>query len=156
MSKEQGNLVRSMNHTSFTVNGDDFDRVLGMFTNGLGLPMAEKGPRDPLNMEKVVGVKGADVIIAYVQAPGHRIELINYLKPDDRVCTKGRPCDTGFAHIAFDVTDIDAALKAAAQYQFLPIHEPLPVSAGPNVGNFCAYTRDNTGITVEFIGPRAA
>ena len=147
-------LIKSMNHTSFTVSGDDFERLLSFFSNGLGLPMLEKGPRDPANMSAVVGVEGADVIIAYVQAPGHMIELINYLKPDDRLCSKLRPCDTGFTHIAFNVTDIDVALEVASEYGFFPIHDPLPVSAGLNVGNLCAYTRDDAGITIEYIGPR--
>lgn len=154
MTDTQTRLVKSMNHTSFTANDDDFERLLSFFSNGLGLPILEKGPRDPANMSAVVGVEGADVIIAYVQAPGHKIELINYLKPDDRLCSKLRPCDAGFAHIAFNVTDMDAVLEVAAEYGFSPIHAPLPVSAGPNVGNLCAYTRDKTGITIEYIGPR--
>ncbi|MDT8332874.1 VOC family protein [Roseomonas gilardii] len=154
MSMPHKPLVKSMNHTSYTVSDDDFDRLLDLFSKGLGFPITEKGPRDPENMEAVVGVPGADVIIAYVQAPGHKIELINYIKPDDKACPTIRPCDTGFAHIAFDVTDIDAALSTAESYGFKSIHEPLPVSAGPNVGNMCVYTRDKTGITIEYIGPR--
>lgn len=148
-------LVKGFNHTSYTISDGDFDRVLGFFIDGLGFPLIEKGPRDSANMEAVVGVEGADVIIAYVQAPGHRLEIINYLKPDDRKRTDAlRPCDTGFTHLAFDVTDIDRSLHVADAYGFRPVHEPLPVSAGPNVGNFCVYTRDKNGITVEFIGPR--
>lgn len=148
-------VVKSFNHTSYSVSHGDFDRIVAFLTEGLGFPLLEKGPRDPENMEQVVGVKGADVIIAYVQAPGHRLELINYLKPDDqRVLSDVRPCDTGFTHLAFDVYDIDKALEIATKYGFKPVHEPLPVSAGPNFGNYCVYTRDHTGITVEYIGPR--
>lgn len=148
-------LVKGFNHTSYTVSDDDFDRILGLMVDGLGFPLLEKGPRDPANMEAVVGVKGADVIIAYVQAPGHRLEFINYLTPDGRARTTDlRPCDTGFTHLAFDVTDIDGAVAVAKKYGFTPINEPLPVSAGPNVGNFCVYTRDKNGITIEYIGPR--
>jgi len=65
MTDTQTKLVESMNHTSFTAN-DDFERLLSFFSNGLGLPTIEKGPRDPANMSARVGVEGADVIIAYV------------------------------------------------------------------------------------------
>ncbi|CVI64082.1 VOC family protein (plasmid) [Agrobacterium leguminum] len=158
MSAAEGNsLVKGFNHTSYTISDDDFDRVMGLFTDGLGFPLLAKGPRDPKNMETVVGVPGADVIIAYVQAPNHRLEIINYLSPDNRKRTDQiRPCDTGFTHLAFDVTDIDKALSIANKYGFKEVHEPLPVSAGPNVGNFCVYTRDKNGMTIEYIGPRVS
>ncbi|MEM5446776.1 VOC family protein [Paraburkholderia guartelaensis] len=145
-------LVKNVNHTSFTVT--DLDRVLGFLCKGLGLRLIDKSSRDPETMEKIVGVKEVDVLIAYVQAPSHRIELIKYLGPLDARIEIVRPCDTGFCHLAFDVHDIDATLKVAAEYQFAPVNEPIPVLAGPNVGSFCAYLRDPEGITFEVIGPR--
>lgn len=154
-TKVGNHLIRGFNHTSYSIGDDDFDRVVNFLVDGLGFPLLEKGPRDPKSMQHVVGVEGADAVIAYVQCPGHRLEFINYIKPDDRKNTAHiRPCDTGFTHLAFDVTDIDSTLAVAEKYGFHPINEPDPVSAGPNVGNLCVYTRDKNGITIEFIGPR--
>ena len=47
-----------------------------------------------------------------MRAPGHSIELIEYKAPAQRGRVDARPCDAGFAHIAFDVDDVDAVLEA--------------------------------------------
>ncbi|WP_321797506.1 VOC family protein [Caballeronia sp. J97] len=147
-------LVKSVNHTSFTVT--DLDRTIGFLCDGLGFELLDKSPRDPAGIEKVVGIKGADMIIAFVQAPGHRIELIQYQGPADRKVVVVRPCDTGFAHLALDVNDIDATINVAAKYQVKPINPPVEVSHGPNAGLYCAYMRDPDGVTFEVIGPRVS
>ena len=59
-------------------------------------------------------------MIAYVRGPGHSIELIEYLAPADRGKVESKPCDTGFAHVAYDVDDLDAAMAAAAEHGFSP------------------------------------
>ena len=41
-------------------------------------------------IEQVVGVDGADIEVAYLQAPGHRLELIEYRGPADRVAGSSR------------------------------------------------------------------
>jgi catechol 2,3-dioxygenase-like lactoylglutathione lyase family enzyme len=145
-------LVKSVNHTSFTVT--DLDRTIGFLCDGLGFELLDRSARVPAGIEKVVGIQGADMMIAFVQAPGHRIELIQYRGPADRKVVVVRPCDTGFAHLAFDVNDIDAAIDVAARYQVKPIHDPVEVSHGPNRGLYCAYMRDPDGVTFEVIGPR--
>lgn len=145
-------LVKSVNHTSITVT--ELDRVLEFLIDGLGFELLSREPRDPAMMSAVTGVENADAVIAFVQAPGHRIELINYLKPVDREAHKIRPCDDGFWHLALDVTDIDLAVAIGGEHQFIGVTEPLEVSHGPNKGLFCCYLRDPYGLTVEVIGPR--
>ncbi len=121
---------------------------------GLGFPLLDRSARDPANIEAVVGVEGAEVVIAFVQAPGHRLEFIHCLKPDERGSTAElRPCDTGFSHLAFDVSDIGRALEVAERYGFHPVRTPVPVLAGPNAGRCVVYTRDHNGMTIELIGP---
>ncbi|CVI64024.1 VOC family protein (plasmid) [Agrobacterium leguminum] len=147
-------IVEAVNHTSFTASGPDFERLISFFTNGLAFRLLSRGPRDADGVQKTTGVEGADIEIAFIQAPGHKIELINYLSPDDRKRHNVRPCDHGFAHLAFDVFDIDAALGVNETYEFKRVYDPIEVSGGPNKGKFCAYTRDPNGITIELIGPR--
>ena len=65
---------------------------------------------------------------------------------------ESRPCDTGFAHLAYDVDDVDAAVAASAAYQFLPLGTPVGIDKGPNMGSHVVYLRDQDGVTVEFIG----
>ena len=62
-----------------------------------------------------------------------------------------RPCDVAFAHIAFDVIDIDSVVESAAEFDVLPIGEITTVDQGPNKGGKAVYLRDPDGITVELI-----
>ena len=62
-----------------------------------------------------------------------------------------RPCDTGFAHVAFDVDDIDSVLAAVRAAGVEPLSEPVVINAGPNSGGKAVYTRDPDGVTIEFI-----
>lgn len=141
--------VLGINHTSFTVS--DLDRSVGFFTEALGFELLHRGDRDPQMISKVVGVPGADIEVAYIQMPGHRLELIEYKGPVDKGKVEARPCDTGFAHIAIDVDDVDAALAASAPHGVKPLGAPQDLVHGPNKGGRVVYTRDSDGVTVEFI-----
>ena len=61
------------------------------------------------------------------------------------------PCDVGFAHVAYDVDDIDAAIEAAASHDVHLIGEVAVIDQGPNAGGRVAYLRDPDGVTIEFI-----
>ena len=141
--------VLATNHTSFTVS--DLDRTCAFFVDALGFEVVSKAPRNPQIIETVTGVAGADIMVAYIQAPGHRLELIQYLAPDERGQVRSRPCDTGFAHVAFDVDDIDAAIEAAGRHDVKPIGPPVTIDQGPNKGGRVVYLRDADGVTIEFI-----
>ena len=141
--------ILSTNHTSFTVS--DLDRSLSFFRDILGFEVTSKAPRDPQAIQHITGVEDAEVMIAYVRAPGHSVELIQYLRPDLRAKPQSRPCDVGFAHLAFDVDNVDAAVIAAEEYGVRPIAAPYVTDAGPNAGGKVVYLRDPDGITIELI-----
>ena len=141
--------ITSTNHTSFTVS--DLDRSIAFYRDALGFEVTSKAGRDPALIEAITGVAGADVDIAYVRGPGHSLELIEYKAPAQRGRVESRPCDAGFAHIAFNVDDVDAAVAASAPHGFKPIAAPVAINAGPNKGRKVVYLRDGDGVTVEFI-----
>ena len=141
--------IIATNHTSFTVS--DLDRSLAFFRDALGFEVTSKGPRNPSLIQAITGVEGAEVLIAYVRGPGHSIELIEYIEPETRSSVRPQPCDTGFSHIAYDVDDIDAAIKAARDHSVEPIGPVVAIDQGPNRGSRVAYLRDPDGITIEFI-----
>ena len=141
--------ILGTNHTSFTVS--DLDRSVAFYVDVLGFQLLDRSPRDPLFTEKVVGVPGAEIEVAYVQAPGHRLELIQYVAPNDRGKVVSRPCDTGFAHIAFDVDDMDLVVDAVSRVGVEPLSDPVVVNDGPNAGGKAVYTRDPDGVTIEFV-----
>ena len=146
--------VLATNHTSFTVS--NLDRSIAFFRDALGFEVTSKAPRDPRAIEQITGVPGADVLIAYVRGPGHSLELIEYTGPADRGQVEARPCDTGFAHVAYDVDDVEAAVAAAAEHGFRPRGEVYTIDQGPNTGARVVYLVDEDGVTVEFIEKRAA
>ena len=139
------------NHTSFTVS--DIDRTIAFFRDALGCTVvSSKMPRDQKAIQQITGVSGADIIVAYLMAPGgHRLELIEYLAPEDRSSVRPRPCDTGSAHVAFDVDDIEAAIAAAKEHAVQPIGPTVNIDKGPNAGGKVVYLRDPDGITIEFL-----
>ncbi len=141
--------VLATNHTSFTVS--DLERSVAFFRDCLGFEVTSMAPRDPSAIERVTGVPGADIMVAYVRGPGHSLELIEYLGPEDRDHVRPRSCDTGFAHIAFDVDDLGAVMAAVADYGVAPVGKVITVNAGPNKGGRIAYLRDWDGVTMEFI-----
>ena len=141
--------VLSTNHTSFTVS--DLDRSIAFFTEALGFELLNRAPRDPKLIEVITGVPGADIEVAYIQGPGHRLELIQYHAPAERCQVESRPCDTGFAHVAYDVDDAAAAIAASAAHQVLPLGPITTIDKGPNAGGKVVYLRDPDGVTIEYI-----
>lgn len=143
--------ILGTNHTGLTVS--DLERSCRFFEEVFGFTTVSKGPRDPATISTITGVPGADVLIAYLQGPGHTVELIEYLGPSDRSLIQSRPCDTGAAHIAFDVRGIEAAIAAAGRYGFNPLSPEAVVNryGGPNAGARVVYLRHPDGITIELI-----
>lgn len=144
-----GFRVVSTNHTSFTVSS--LDRSIGFFRDCLGFELVSRAPRDPAIVQRITGVDGADMEIAFLRGPGHTIELIEYKAPAHKGRVEARPCDTGFAHLALNVDDAQAAVDAAAGYGVEAIGDPVPINAGPNKGRKVVYVRDWDGVTIEFI-----
>jgi catechol 2,3-dioxygenase-like lactoylglutathione lyase family enzyme len=144
-----GFRVLGTNHTSFTVSS--LDRSVGFFRDCLKFELVSRAPRDPALVRKITGVEGADMEIAFLKGPGHTVELIEYKAPANKGKVEARPCDTGFAHLALNVDDADAAVAEAALYQVKAISAPVAINAGPNKGRKVVYLRDWDGVTFEFI-----
>ena len=142
--------VLATNHTSFTVS--DLERSVAFFRDALGFEVTSKAPRNPDVVSAITGIPGTEMLIAYVRGPGHSLELIQYLGPKEgRGRVRSLPCDVGFAHVAYDVDDIDAAIEAAADHHVHVIGEVAVIDQGPNAGGKVAYLRDPDGVTIEFI-----
>ena len=93
--------VLSFNHTAFTVS--DLDEVIPFFRDLLGFELTSRAPRDRRLIRRMTAIDGVDLEIAYVNGPGHRIELIEYKAPADREVVVPRLCDSGAAHVALNV-----------------------------------------------------
>jgi len=141
--------VLGTNHTSFTVS--NLDRTIAFFRDCLGFEVTSKAPRESALTERVTGITGADIVVAYLRGPGHSLELIEFHGPASRGKVSSRACDTGAFHMAYTVDDLDGALQALREYEVLPVAAPITVDAGPNKGAHIAFFRDPDGIILELI-----
>jgi catechol 2,3-dioxygenase-like lactoylglutathione lyase family enzyme len=92
------------------------------------------------------------MMIASVRGAGHSLELIQYLGPEEgRGRVRALPCDVGFAHVAYDVDDIEAAIAASAEHEVRLVGEVAVIDQGPNTGGKVAYLQDRDGVTIEYI-----
>lgn len=147
-----GFKVLGFNHTSFTVSS--LDQLIPFFVEGLGFKLMSRGPRDPKLLSRMTGIPDVDVEIAFLEGPGHVIELIEYRRAPERAIVRPRLCDGGAAHIGFDVDDIYAAVTMAARYGFHSPGELIAIDAGPNAGRRVVYVRNSDGLTFEFLEAR--
>lgn len=138
------------NHTSFTVSA--LERTLAYFTGVLGFETTSIAARDPALIQAITAVPGAELRIAYVRGPDHSVELIEYTGPADRDRFMPRPCDVGFAHLAFDVEGMASLIAALAPFDVHPLGAPVTITNGPNAGRQVVYLRDRDGLTIELIG----
>jgi catechol 2,3-dioxygenase-like lactoylglutathione lyase family enzyme len=139
-----------MLHTGFTVA--DVRRLAAFFRECLGLAVSEPHTPPAEVLEQIIGLAGAEAEIAYVTAPGAVIELIQYRAPQSATQSAARPCDVGFAHLAFLVRDVDSVVAAARRYGFaVPAVIPT-IQHGRNAGRRATYLRDADGFTVELMG----
>jgi catechol 2,3-dioxygenase-like lactoylglutathione lyase family enzyme len=143
-------IVVATNHTSFTVA--DLSRAIALFRDGLGFQLTSRAGRDPQSIATITGVGGAEVEIAYLRRSDHTVELIEYRAPPDRQTVECRPCDVGFAHLAFDVHNIDLAIDRLALHGARAISPPyVNKIGGPNAGVRVSYLQTPDKITIELI-----
>jgi catechol 2,3-dioxygenase-like lactoylglutathione lyase family enzyme len=137
------------NHVGLTVS--DLDRAVSFFCDCMGFKERDRSDRDPVMAQRITGLPDASVTVTYVDGPGIVVELIAYGRPVDRALIQGRPCDTGYAHLALNVVGIEEVLEAAGKYGFRLMGELVSVSNGPNARRRAAYLKDSDGITIELI-----
>ena len=103
--------------------------------------------------EEITGVKGAELKLAVVKAPGgHKIELLEYLAPGNHEKDNHlRPCDVGHVHIALTVENLQPLLENIAASGWNAAGKPQTLTKGPNAGKRIIYVRDADGTTIEFM-----
>jgi catechol 2,3-dioxygenase-like lactoylglutathione lyase family enzyme len=143
-------LVTATAHTGVTVS--DIDRSIAFYRDVLGFEVTEKIICRGELFEQVTGVPKAEIVIAYVKAPGHTLELLQYTSPGDRARVSSRPCDPGALHLAFRVKNIEGIVAAAKRAGMTPVSASIPeVKDGPSKGVKAIYTRDPDGVVIEFM-----
>ena len=143
--------ILASHHTGITVR--DMDASLAFWRNVMGFPLLYRATRVGRFAAEVTGVPLAEIDIAVLQAPGHKIELLHYRAPADRAHLRPRPCDLGSLHLAFDVDDLDAAVAAVSAHDWVMAGEPQVVEGGSRAGTRLVYLSDPDGTTIELMQP---
>jgi catechol 2,3-dioxygenase-like lactoylglutathione lyase family enzyme len=141
--------ILAADHTGITVS--DVERSLIFWRDVLGFELSHRAHQKGELPEQITGVQGAEILIAVVKAPGHKIELLEYRAPADRKRVDARPCDVGSAHIALVVDNLDPVLETIAASGWKAAGEPQMLTGGPNAGKRVIYVRDPDGTTIELM-----
>jgi catechol 2,3-dioxygenase-like lactoylglutathione lyase family enzyme len=145
-------MILGVHHTCITVS--DLDRSVAFYRDllGLELVLTEESERSSDDRSDNLGVSGAKVKLAILNAGNTQIELIEY------VTAKGRPFDrknndVGATHIAFQVEDIDAVYQSLLDQGVRFTAPPTTIPAGPMEGWKWTYFFDPDGVSLELIQP---
>jgi len=142
--------ILAADHTGITVS--DIERSLAFWQDVLGFELSHRAHQKGELAEQITGVVGAEILIAVLKAPGHKIELLEYRAPPDRERQNNlRPCDLGAAHIALTVDNLDEVLDRIAAFGWKTAGEPQTLTVGPNSGKRVIYVRDPDGTTIELM-----
>ena len=143
--------IIAADHTGITVS--NLERSLAFWRDVLGFELSHRAHQTGELAEEITGIPGAEISLAVLKAPGHKIELLEYRAPKDRKRIDVRPCDVGSTHVAFTVDNLEAVLKAIAASGWRTAGEPQTLSSGPNAGKRVIYVRDPDGTIIEFMQP---
>jgi catechol 2,3-dioxygenase-like lactoylglutathione lyase family enzyme len=142
--------ILGADHTGITVS--DLERSLAFWRDVLGFELSHTAHQTGEMAEQITGVKGAELKLAVVKAPGgHKIELLEYLAPPDRKRADVRPCDVGHIHVALVVDDLDVVLERIVAAGWKAAGKAQTLKTGPNAGKRVVYVRDPDGATIEFM-----
>lgn len=137
-------------HTGITVS--DVERSLAFWRDVLGFELSHRAHQKGELAEQITGVAGAEILIAVLKAPGHKIELLEYRAPADRRQeNEVRPCDLGAVHVALTVDNLDEVLDRLAAFGWKAAGQPQTLTVGPNAGKRVIYVRDPDGTTIELM-----
>lgn len=148
MSTGRGHVV-ALDHTGFTVT--DLEHSLVFWRDVLGFELSHRAHQGGAMAEQITGVPGAEISLAVLRGPGHKIELLQYHGPPDRVKAAARPCDSGFIHLALTVEHLEVLLTRMSDFGWTAAGEPQLLTAGPNAGKRVVYVRDGNGATIELM-----
>ena len=141
-------MIKDVHHFSLTVS--NMDRSLDFYTEILNGHVLSDAVIRESDDHSVTRIPGAKLRIAFLNVYGSLIELIQYLSPIGKPL-RTSTCDTGSAHIAFVVDNIDAAYH---DFRLKGVKfKSKPIITGTNPGKIvkCVYFLDPDGITLELV-----
>lgn len=147
-------MVKHIDHVNIVVS--DLERSIHFYTRVLGLKETRRARLTGDWIETVVGLKGVEADVAFVQpvGGGPRIELIQYhTPPGEEFSAHSRPNTHGLRHIAFQTDDMEglrARLESAgAPFFGPPVQVPGGVVEHDDGNKSLCYFLDPDGVLLE-------
>src|SRR5690348_2881127 len=99
--------ILAADHTGITVA--NLERSLAFWRDVLGFELSHRPHQTGELASEITGIASAEISIAVLKGYGHKIELLEYIAPDNRKREFDlRPCDLGHIHVAFTVDNLEA------------------------------------------------
>jgi catechol 2,3-dioxygenase-like lactoylglutathione lyase family enzyme len=144
--------VLSADHTAFVVRS--LDEAVKFWTEGLGGELLTTGNLSGEIFENITGAVGRTARKAIVSVAGQKIELLEYSGPPSPTDAP-QPFESGAAHIALNISSIDAAIKQMSLYGWRPQGTLPEKHRWPNHVPRVMYMIGPDGATIELIEPAA-
>ena len=147
-------MIKAIEHFSFTVS--NLEDSLDFFCNKLGLEATPVMEVENPDVSEIVGMPDAHLRISLVKLPGDmNIELIQYVRPAGKSLDL-TTCNTGVAHIAFEVSDINVLYKKLSGQGITFLSPPVWNTGNDGNGQWgVCYLRGPDNITLELIEKQA-
>jgi len=147
-------MIQSAEHFSFTVS--KIETALHFFRDLMGLKASPIMEVENPDVQQIVGMPDASLRISIVQVPcGPNLELIEYVRPAGRKIDS-TSCNSGAAHIAFLVDDIQKMYRELGEQGIRFVNPPLWAPGNDGAGKWgVAYLKGPDDITIELIEKRS-
>lgn len=138
-------MIGNAHHYGVTVS--DLDEALEFYRDELGMELADELSFDSEEFGKFVGVEDVDVDIAFLDANGTLVELLEYNHPPGDDANEGvSNNDVGAAHFCIEVDDIESVYdEFSSKTEF--INPPQTLDNGAKV----AYMYDPDDNVIELL-----
>tara|TARA_R110001592_G_scaffold30011_5_gene107951 strand:- start:43 stop:501 length:459 start_codon:yes stop_codon:yes gene_type:complete len=147
-------MVKYVDHINIVVS--DLNRSVEFYTKLLGLKETRRACLSGDWIEAIVGLKGVEADVAYVQPEGGgpRIELIHYRAPVGADLPENAlPNTRGLRHIAFQVEDMEAMyarlVDGGVAFVGPPVLVPSGVVEHDDGQKSLCYFHDPDGVVLE-------
>lgn len=130
----------------------NMERSLDFYCNRLGMRIKLQREITTPWVGAVNGIPGAHLKVAFLEAYGSTIELLEYVKPTVAAIPSvaNRP---GTAHLTFLVDDMDKAFKELSAQGVPFVSAPQTNTEGPNAGSRVVFILDPDNIRIELVQP---
>lgn len=143
-------MIKAIEHFSFTVS--NLEDSLDFFCDKLGLEATPIIEVDHPDVKQIIGMPDARLRISLVKLPGDKnIELIEYVQPAGKTLDLNT-CNTGVAHIAFEVSDISTMYNKLSSQGITFLSPPVWAQGNDGQGQWgVCYLKGPDNITFELI-----